>query len=148
MKRQYSDEEFEELGGYSPDVSNMKLSEACEILDNADIDYEIMGDDSDDINVITQIPPSGDIVPKGGKVILYTEESGEGFDVEVPDFNGRDISDAEYLASISGVQIEINGTGVDYKVNYQNVEAGKKVRRGTVITLTMVEDVITETYIE
>ncbi len=62
--------------------------------------------------------------------------------VEVPDFKGMDIANANYLAGVSQVQISLSGAVSDSAtVSLQDISPGEMVKQGTVITLTFLDNI-------
>lgn len=150
VEAQYTDEEYELLDMVSPSVVGQTLEEAYQQLDSLGLGYSVIGDESDlTITVTEQVPQSGMAVPKGGKVVLYTNGYGEeDASAEVPDFTGMDLTNASYAAAINGLQVSVAGVATDgATVSMQSTAAGETVKLGTVITLTFVENVNTETYV-
>ena len=125
------------------------LEEAYQQLDSLGLGYSVIGDESDlSITVTEQVPQSGMAVPKGGKGGLYTNGYEEDTSAEVPDFTGMDLTNASYAAAINGLQVSVAGAATDgATVSMQSTAAGETVKLGTVITLTFVENVNTETYV-
>ncbi len=150
VEAQYTEEEYENLGMVAPSVVGLTLSEAYSQLDDMELSYSVIGSEDEGNAVVTeQIPESGDKLPKGGKVVLYTEGYGEEEAlVEVPDFTGMDLANASYSAAINGLQLSVMGSVTDTStVSMQDITAGSKVKQGTVIEVTFVEDVSTETFV-
>ncbi len=142
VEAKYTDEEYENMDLVSPSLVGLTLSEAYGQLEGMDLSYTVIGQEDDGEAVVTQqIPASGTPVPKGGKVVLYTE----GYDeeeimTEVPDFSGMDLANASYLAGINQLQISVTGSASDTAVaSLQDVSPGEQVEQGTVITLTFVD---------
>lgn len=147
VEAQYTEEEYKQLDLVSPSVKGQTLEEAYQALEEMGLSYTVIGDDSDSSNLVSeQIPQSGENVPKGGKVVLYTSGYEEEGMVEVPDFTGYDLVNANYVASVNGVQISVGGGSAmnGGLVGTQSIEAGEMVKTGTVITVTFVEDIITD----
>lgn len=150
VEAKYTDEEYENLDMVSPSVVGKTLNEAYSQLEELGLSYSVIGSENEGEAVVTeQIPKSGSNLPKGGKVVLYTE----GYDeeetmVEVPDFAGMGVADANYVAAINGLQISVSGAATESAtVSIQDISPGERVREGTVITLTFVDNVDTETYV-
>lgn len=150
VEAKYTDEEYEKLDLVSPSVVGITLNEAYSQLESMGLSYSVIGMEDDGEAVVSeQIPQSGTPVPRGGKVVLYTE----GYDeestlVEVPDFQGMDLANANYIASINQLQISVSGIDSDSAtVTMQDIPAGEMVKQGTVITLTFVDKVNTETFV-
>ena len=86
-------------------------------------------------------------MPKDGQVVLYTSGYDEASTlVTVPDFTGLDLVNANYVASLSGLQVSVSGsTGEGATVTSQALEEGEQVPMGTVISLTFVNNSNAET---
>jgi len=146
VKSEYTEEEFNNLDTNTPNVTNITLTEAYKVIGNSGLAYKVIGEEGDgEILVSTQIPQIGSPIPKGGTVVLYTSGFEEDGDTEVPDFVGGTLADSEYLATLAGVQIRTNGTAASGgTVLRQSVRADEKVKQGTVIELTFIENVVTD----
>lgn len=149
VEAKYTEEEYESLDMVSPSVVGMTLSEAYQYLDELGLSYSVVGDEEEETTVTQQIPESGNDIPKGGTVVLYTKNYEESETmVEVPDFTDYDMANCAYLAGISNVQISVEGAVSDTaKVTMQDIPAGTQVKRGTVITLVFVDNTDTETFV-
>ena len=148
VEAQYTDEEAERLDTTAPSVAGMTLEDAYQVLEQEGLGYTVVGDESDLSTVVTQqVPMSGTAVPKDGQVVLYTS----GYDeestyVEVPDFSGMDLVNANYLATISGLQVSAAGSSSsNATVTMQSIQAGELVQMGTVIPLTFADNSSAET---
>lgn len=149
IEAKYTDEEYENLGLVAPAMVGKTLEEAYLELEKLGLGYSVVGDEDSALTITEQIPRTGGVVPKGGKVVLYTENYVEEDSlVEVPDFTGLQLVDANYVASLNGVQISVSGNSNDgATVSTQSVAAGEKVKQGTVIVLNFVENVNTEVFV-
>ena len=137
---QYTEEEYANLAEKTPNVVNRTIAEAKEQLRAAGFtgviaDYE--GEDADSKLVYTQVPSPGADIPKEGYVLLYTTEPREDEYVEVPEFIGYNIESCEWYALLADLQIVIRGSGEGYAQG-QDIAAGTKVKRGTVIKVSFV----------
>ena len=148
VEAQYNEEEAELLDTTAPSVTGMTLDQAYAVLEEAGLSYTVLGDESDgSIAVTQQVPASGTAVPKEGQVVLYTSGYDEASTlVTVPDFTGLDLVNANYVASLSGLQVSVSGsTGEGATVTSQALEEGEQVPMGTVISLTFVNNSNAET---
>lgn len=143
----YSEDEYnEQRDTVAPQVVGMTIEEALEAIDDAGLEYDLIGNEGDGYKITEQIPEGGTSVPQKGKVVLYTT----GYDVnntmtEVPDFFKLDLINASYTAAVNDLQVTINGSrDGDAKVVLQGVAPGEKVKKGTVITLTFGSEVNTD----
>ena len=136
VEKKYSESELKNLSTQISAYGGMAVDEASAAVSNAELKVVIKGDGD---TVISQSPDPYSYVPKGGTVILYTDDSAESDTVTVPDFKGLSMSQASDLATQSGLNITISGTfSSDDSVTaeVQSIEKGKVVSRGTVITVT------------
>ncbi|MFA5561089.1 MAG: penicillin-binding transpeptidase domain-containing protein [Eubacteriales bacterium] len=115
------------------------LAHAKSALRAAGLSYEVIG--NGDI-VTAQTPGAGAILDKTvGRVILYTDHAPAEY-VSVPNLLGKKAAAANQLLINCGLNIQITGAlnytlGEGACVFAQSIEAGAVVKRGTVITLTL-----------
>lgn len=131
---QYTEEEIESLDKTTGNYVGMSVSEAVTAIENEGFTVTVKGDGE---KVLAQVPRGAMTIPQGGNVVLYTDEESAKEQVEVPDFKGYSVSDVNYLASVSNVNVSITGatnSGLSY-ASSQSVEPGTKVSPGTVITV-------------
>ncbi len=131
----YTDDELKALSVQTPSVSGKDKSTAKAELEAAGFSVKVVGNGK---NVVKQSPASGIEIPRDGMIVLYTESDSEQM-VEVPDFTGLTIAEANRVAATSNLNIEIAGNDsssalvVAYK---QSEEYKSKVGIGTVVTIT------------
>ena len=88
--------------------------------------------------VVSQIPSSNQSMPKGGIIVVYTEENAERQTGTVPNLSGLTISEANRTAVNAGFNIKVAGAtqGANQVISYkQSVQAGNTAQFGTVITV-------------
>lgn len=139
VERKYTEEELEKIDTTAPNVTGKTVAEAKSSLEGEDLNYKVMGSGN---TVLEQIPAFGEAIPQGGTVVLYTDTESTSETVEVPDLTGMSLAAANQAAVDSGVQILVTGAALtsDNPVSQtQDIEAGTKVRPGTVITVGFVE---------
>lgn len=135
IEPKYNDSEMKNLSKQTPNVVGKSLDEAKKTLEENNLNYVVVGDDS---TVTRQCPSGADTIPNGGTVYLYTDDA-EKQTVIVPDFTGLTVNEAKDLASSSNLNIQIagnsmsSGTVVAYR---QSEEKQAKVEKGTVVTVT------------
>lgn len=135
IEPKYNDSEMKDLSKQTPNVVGKSLDEAKKTLEENNLNFVVVGDDS---TVTRQCPSGADTIPNGGTVYLYTDDS-EKQTVNVPNFNGLTVNEANDLASSSNLNIQIagnsmsSGTVVAYR---QSEETQAKVEKGTVVTVT------------
>ena len=130
----YTDEELAALSKATPSVTGMTVEKAKTELTQQNFKYKVVGSGD---KVVSQCPSSNEVIPSGGTIMLYTDNSSKKT-VKVPDFTGLTVSEAKSLASSSNLNIEVtgndltSGTVVAYR---QSEEAGSKIEQGKVITV-------------
>ena len=135
IEPKYNDSEMKDLSKQTPNVVGKSLDEAKKTLEENNLNYVVVGDDS---TVTRQCPSGADTIPNGGTVYLYTDDS-EKQTVNVPNFSGLTVNEAKDLASSSNLNIQIagntmsSGTVVAYR---QSEETQAKVEKGPVVTVT------------
>lgn len=147
VEAQYSEEEYANLDTTAPSLVGMTLEQAYQELEEAGLSYSVVGEESEGTVVTAQVPAVGSPVPKEGKVVLYTTGYDEASTyVEVPDFTGYTVTDANYVANLQGLQISVSGSSSDTAtVSSQDIDQGELVQEGSVITLTFVDNSNAET---
>ncbi len=131
----YSDDELEDMSDVVPLVVGDTLELAEEKLAAADFEVRIIGNGE---TVVSQTPNGGRMLMSGGTVILYTQADLPAETAEVPDFTGMAVSEANYYASLYGLNIEISGAAMmtsDVVAYRQSVEPGTIVDLGSIITV-------------
>jgi len=138
---QYTEEEYENLAAKTPNVVNRTIGEAKQILKEAGFGYEVSGyegENEDNQIVYTQIPSPGAPIPKDGFVLLYTQEPSAEDYVEVPDFKGDHLEGCKWYAMQADVQVVVSGNTSEGYAQGQDIPAGTKVKRGSVIKVSFV----------
>jgi len=107
-----------------PNVSDISLEKAKNILSQAGLSSEIEGQGS---IVLSQLPKAGAVVKEGTEVILYV--GGQGSDqVAVPDLSGKRIYEAARVLEGLGLKLNARGSG---EAASQSPGPGTMVDRGT-----------------
>lgn len=89
--------------------------------------------------VVRQVPKAGQTVPRGGKVIIYTEENTEQKTVTVPNLIGLSATEVTTRLTALGLNAKVMGGGIDQSgclSSAQSIAAGEKVPIGTVVEVT------------
>ena len=139
IEPQYTEEELTKLDAKTPSVTGDTVKTAKEKIMSQSLSSKVYGDGD---TVISQIPAAGDTIPKGGTVMLFTDESSEEEMVEVPNLVGLNLSQANTAASDAGLNISISGaalTGSNAVSDTQSIKEGEKVPPGTVVEVNFVE---------
>lgn len=135
---QYTEGEYDNLASTAPNVIGMTMAEAESYLEEQGFSATVVGDAAEDDVVSVQVPSPGASIPKEGMVALYTEEPDPDTYVEVPSFVGYDVDTCRYFASLADVQVIVSGDGSSGYAQGQDIEAGTKVKRGSVIRISFV----------
>lgn len=130
-----------------PDLSKMTLDQVEEILDEADLRYEIM--DSANYNpdyprysVIEQVPKAGKAVKENRKIYLALNPSGY-TKIAVPKVVGRTLRQAEPTLLAVGFKIGKISTRPDMSDQVLELRhKGKKVKPGDQIQKTSIIDIV------
>lgn len=131
----YDEDETERLPIDTPMLIGKTVEDAKQTAQASNLKCRIIGSGD---TVIRQSPSSSSKIPVNGTVILYTEKT-EKSTVEVPDFSGLTISQANSLAGEYNLNIEISGNNLSNAavVAYrQSVEPQTSVEAGAVITVS------------
>ncbi len=138
VEPKYTDEELANLNRITPSVVGDPLGTAQSKIAGQSLSYRVVGDGD---KVVAQMPEGGSTIPQNGIVVLYTEQGSIESDVTVPSFKDCSLSEANYLASEYGLNLQIQGVTEDggsvYAVS-QSIEPGTQVPRGSIITVEFV----------
>ncbi len=116
-----------------PNLIGLTKDEAEQALKEVSLTAEIVGEGS---QITGQIPIAGGKLPGNSEIIIYMGEDIPSDMVEVPDFSGMTIAEANNAAANAGLYILVRGA--DYDSGYvtateQNITPGKQVVRGTTV---------------
>ncbi len=100
---EYSEEDLETLDVNVPDLINDDVESVEATLSALGLEYEIIGDGD---TVLRQVPSTGNAMPKGCKVVLYTEEDTEPEYVFVPDLTGKTLEYANKKLTSLGLNLK------------------------------------------
>ncbi len=122
-----------------PNIDNMSVSEAIELLKNQEIEYEIIGDGE---FVTGQMPKSNSIIyKKTGKILIYTNDSATTHN-QVPNVVGKTAEEANKILASYGFNVKIEGAtnfavGQGAFVTSQFPMADTSYEKGEVVTITI-----------
>lgn len=134
----YTEEELAKLDIPVPFVVGSKVSQAKSKLESLGLSSTVCG--SGDV-VISQIPEATAKMPKGGKVVLYTDKDDKA-NVKVPKLIGMSPANVNKVAAESGLNVKIKGElaqGQNCISVSQSIGEGETVKRGTSITVEFVQ---------
>lgn len=134
VERQYTDEEIANLDTSTPGVIGQNTDSAVESLEASGFTVRAIGTGS---TVISQSPASGQTIPQGGVIALYTtDDESERLEVTVPDLTGLSVSAVKKYAASEGLNVRIAGNSTSGEVSYeQSLEAGSKAEYGAIVTI-------------
>lgn len=134
-------EEHEKTGMVTlPDVTNRTLTEARQILESAGLKVSMKSTSTDSsILVANQYPKPGTSLNSGSIVCLYTSDDTSSISRVVPDLKGKTAEQAKNSLSSLNLNIWLEGNGI---VVSQDILAGTSVEEGTVITVTLKEELV------
>ncbi len=129
----FTAEELEQLDVSTPNVTGISLDDAKEDIAYKYLEIEVRGDGN---KVIAQVPEGGILIPRGGTVIVYTDNS-EPEEEEVPDVTGLTPSQATQVLKKAGFNVRYTGSSGDgtQKVYDQSIPFGTMAKKGSVITV-------------
>ena len=118
-----------------PNVENKSVAEAKKILEKAGFTYDTTS--PEDSIITEQVPKPGTALVKGAIVKLYTSGNSDRTSVAVPAVKGMTATKAKNTLLNSKLNVKIVGSG---KVVSQDPIAGTNVEEGTVVTITLQDE--------
>ncbi|CDA91966.1 putative stage V sporulation protein D [Ruminococcus sp. CAG:563] len=135
VERQYNDSEKALLDVQVPSVTGDSVSEAKSSLEENKFSVQIVGEGD---KVLSQMPASGQYIPQGGVIVLYTEKQKKKLKTVVPDFTGMTITEANYAAVNAGINIKVSGNSLSEEsmtAYRQSSLKGSEVESGSTVTV-------------
>lgn len=135
VERQYNDSEKALLDVQVPSVTGDSVSEAKSSLEENKFSVQIVGEGD---KVLSQMPASGQYIPQGGVIVLYTEKQKKKLKTVVPDFMGMTITEANYAAVNAGINIKVSGNSLSEEsmtAYRQSSLKGSEVESGSTVTV-------------
>lgn len=121
-----------------PDVTSKTLSEARSILEATGFKVVLKTSAEASANVTSQYPKSGISLQSGSIICLYTDGA-EKTMKQVPDLKGKTAEQARNSLKSLNLNISIEGSG---KVISQDILSGTEVEEGTVVTVTLKDEMV------
>ncbi len=126
---------------YIPDVTDMTVKEAIELLKKEGFEYTLAdADENSDLSsvkVSEQIPRYNSYVMSGARVVLYTNPETEKKKVTVPDLTGYSLAEAVNTLNDLGLNVKADNIG---NVVSQNIAYGTQVEKGSVIEIELINN--------
>lgn len=135
VERQYNDSEKALLDVQVPSVTGKSVEEAKSSLDGDKFSVQVVGEGD---KVLSQMPASGQYIPQGGVVVLYTEDQKKKLKTAVPDFTGMTITEANYAAVNAGINIKVSGNSLSDEsltAYRQSSLKGAEIEYGSTVTV-------------
>ena len=113
-----------------PDVSGLTISEAQQTLSDASfVNVEVIGDGA---SILSQTPAANEEVSVTQPIFLMSDDANP----TMPDFTGLNASASQALATLLGIEVELDGEGV---VVGQSIAIGEQVNNNNTIVLQLAE---------
>lgn len=136
IEPEYTAEELEKVNVTVPNIIGKTAHMGEATLQKYGLHGTIVGNGD---RVIKQVPASGESVPRGGKVVIYTEEDTQQKTVTVPNLIGLTAQEVNIRLNALGLNAKITGGGIDQSgclSSKQSIAEGTEVPIGTVIEIT------------
>ena len=118
-----------------PDVRNKTIAQAQKILEDAGFKCDTSSNSESVVS--EQVPKPGTALLKGAVVKLYSSSNTDRISVEVPSVKGLTAVKAKNILLNNNLNVKIVGSG---KVVSQDPIAGTQVEEGSVITITLKDE--------
>ncbi len=135
VERQYTEKELERLDTTTPGLIGDTVEDAKALLKEKGFEYKVVGDGE---YVVSQMPNHNEAIPKGGIIVLYTQNDAERVKVTVPDLTLMTLSSVNKYGLSAGLNVKISGNALNEGelVSYsQSIEKGTEVEYGTTVTV-------------
>ena len=140
IEKVYSDDELKQLEVSVGTYDNMEVAAAKKKVEETGLKPKVVGNGK---TVIGQNPAAYSGIPKGGTVVLYTDEESRKTKVKVPDFRNCSLSDVNYLAATNDLNVCIVGSSMEDSQSYaksQDIAPDTEVEPFTVVTVVFNQD--------
>ncbi|MCL2227848.1 MAG: penicillin-binding transpeptidase domain-containing protein [Oscillospiraceae bacterium] len=141
---QYSEEDLQDINVYMPRITDRYINNAVGILMNLGLEHRVIGEGD---TVTAQLPAANAQVAPGTMVVLYAGEEAPEEYVTVPNMFGMTFEGARRSLENNGLFIRTTGVPKSDRraeVSVQSIPAGREVRYGTVIEVTLIDKEIIE----
>ena len=134
IERKYTEKEMEKLDISTPFLVGSTVAQAKNEAARLQLTPVIYGNGE---TIISQIPEVSTQIPRGGRIVLYTDKDSINRDVTVPKLIGLSLAAANKEAIAAGLNISIKGavSGNGITAVNQSIPEGTNVSPGTVITV-------------
>ena len=120
-----------------PNVLNQSVADAQKAIADQKLTAKVIGSGD---TVLAQFPDPQTLLGSGGVVALFTGEEEKQTVVDVPDFRGMTLVQANQAAAAAGLNLRLSGnaTGKGATVSQQSIEPKSQVTPGTIVTLNFI----------
>ena len=132
IEPEYTAEELAKINVTVPNIVGKKAHLGQTTLQKYGLRGTILGDGD---KVVKQVPKSGESIPKGSTVIIYTENSEQKM-VTVPNVVGLSVDEVKKRLGAVGLNVKVSGGGIDQSgclSSSQSVAPGESVAEGSVV---------------
>lgn len=140
--QQFTAEELALQDTIVPYVLNKSLLDAKTELNNAGLDFTIVGEESGS-TVDSTTPAAGQPISKNGTVVVYLSEETEKVYSTVPSVIGMNAADANAALTNAGLNVILSGGAVfnqNSRAIIQSIDPGTVVASGTVVEVAFIID--------
>ena len=135
LDAQYTEDEAVNVDVTTGTYTGLSVTEASALVNENGFNVTVKGEGT---TVVAQVPSAGSKIPKGGTIVLYTDDASITEKVTVPNLIGFGVSDVNYIASYYGINVSLAGMvgSSDCTSISQDIAEGTTVSPGTVVTVT------------
>lgn len=141
----YTEEELARIDVAVPNVMNLAVNDAVEILENAGFAYRTVGEG---LTVTDQTPAGGAIVPNSASIVLYLGEEKPNVPCIMPNVIGMTAEEANKALTDAGLIMKIAGVTSTDSGNVhaiaQNEEPETQLEAGSVVTVQFGDRSVTD----
>ena len=134
VEPQYTADELESISRTTPELTGENVSNARILAANEGFSVRVVGSGK---TVLSQVPSSGQSIPEGGVIVVYTENGAAVETVKVPSFVGLTAGEANKVANSAGLNLVLSGPSqtAGATVSRQSVEKGTELEAGASVTV-------------
>lgn len=134
VEPQYTADELESISRTTPELTGENVSNARILAANEGFSVRVVGSGK---TVLSQVPSSGQSIPEGGVIVVYTENGAAVETVKVPSFVGLTAGEANKVANSAGLNLVLSGPSqtAGATVGRQSVEKGTELEAGASVTV-------------
>lgn len=133
IKTDYKEEDLAYINVYAGEYTGLGIEDAIAKAEEDGFTATVKGSGD---KVQSQLPAAYSAIAPNGNIVLYTDDESAKSTVTVPDFTGYTAYEANNVAWQYGLNVSFSGAASSGTASAQDIEAGKEVPEGTVITLT------------